>query len=175
MLATVSLVASYGQTFYRDDVSPAVAPLGPYEDNATISLELNWTLFNGGELMSSSLQAANQYASSQDTELNLYRQTKSNVTNDFFSVLSAQSEVKANKQAVRSAQITLDSYNAKYKVGTATIVDVLNATQILYQDESNLAAAEYQYIDSWLQLKYDAGNLNEQDLLALNQYLQVTQ
>ncbi len=173
-LPTVSLVASYGQTFYRDDVSPQISPTGPYVDDTTIALDLSWTLFNGGELMSSSLQAANQYASSQDTELNLYRQTKSNVTNDFLSVVSAQSQVKADKQAVVSAQVTLDSYNAKYKVGTATIVDVLNATQTLYQDQSTLASAEYQYINSWLQLKYDAGTLSEQDLLSLNQYLQVT-
>ena len=174
-LPVVSLVASYGQTFYREDVPSQIAPLGPYEDDATISLNFSWTLFNGGELMSSSLQAANQYASSQNTELNLYRQTKSNVTNDFLSVISAQSQVEANQQAVRAAQITLDSYNAKYKVGTATIVDVLNATQALYQDKSNLASAEYQYVDSWLQLKYDSGILNEDDLLALNKYLQVTE
>jgi outer membrane protein len=173
-LPTVSFVASYGQTFYRDDVSPFVSP-GPYADTTTLALDLSWTLFNGGELISSSLQAANQYAASQNTEMNLYRQTKSNVTNDFLSVVSAQSQVKANQQAVRSAQVTLDSYNEKYKVGTATIVDVLNATQTLYQDKSALAAAEYQYIDAWLQLKYDAGTLSEQDLLALNQYLQVTE
>ncbi len=174
-LPTVALVASYGQTFYRQDISPYISPLGPYEDDATISLNFSWTLFNGGELMSSSLQAANQYASSQNAELNLYRQTKSNVTNDFLSVISAQSQVKADKQAVLSAQVTLDSYNAKYKVGTATIVDVLNATQTLYEDKSTLAAAEYQYIDSWLQLKYDAGTLSEQDIQSLNTYLQVTQ
>jgi outer membrane protein len=173
-LPVVSFVATYGQTFYRQDVSPYVSP-GPYEDTTTLELDFSWTVFNSGELLSSSLQAANQYASSQNTEMNLYRQTKSNVTNDFLSVVSSQSQVTADKQAVRSAQITLDDYNAKYKVGTATIVDVLNATQTLYQDQSTLAAAEYQYIDSWLQLKYDTGTLNEQDLTTLNQYLQVTQ
>ncbi len=173
-LPTVSLVLSLSQTFYRENVSPVIAS-PPYESDASIALALNWTLFSGGELMASSLQAANQYVSSEDTTVNLTRQTQSNVTNDFLSVVSGRSQVIANKQAVVSAKITLDDYNAKYKVGTATIVDVLNATQTLYQDQSNLAAAEYQYINSSLQLKYDAGTLNAKDLTDLNQYLQVTE
>ena len=125
--------------------------------------------------MASSLQAANQYASSQNTELNLFRETTTQARQDFLSVLANISQVAAYKQSVLAAESSLRDYNAKYKVGTATIVDVLNATQTLYQAKSNLANAEYEYITSLLQLKYDAGILNQQDLVSLNKYLQVTQ
>ena len=173
-LPTVSLVATYGQTFYPQDISAAVAP-GPKVLTASIALQLSWTIFSGGEQMASSLQAANQYASSQNTELNLFRETTTQARQDFLSVLANISQVAAYKQSVLAAESSLRDYNAKYKVGTATIVDVLNATQTLYQAKSNLANAEYEYITSLLQLKYDAGILNQQDLVSLNKYLQVTQ
>lgn len=173
-LPSVSLVASYGQNFYNQGISTVIAPSSKVL-NASIALELSWTIFSGGEQMASSLQAANEYASSQNTELNLFRETTTQTRQDFLSVLANVSQVNAYKQSVIAAESSLRDYDAKYRVGTATIVDVLNATQTLYQTKSSLADAENQYVISLLQLKYDAGILNQQDLLMLNQYLQVTQ
>lgn len=172
-LPAVSLVASYGQNFYRDNISSVVAP-GPRTLSASVALQLTWTVFSGGEQMATSLQAADQYASSQNVELNLYRNTVTQTKQDYLSVLANVSQVQAYELSVIAAQSTLNDYMAKYKVGTATIVDVLNATQTLYQAKSNLATAAYQYIDSLLQLKLDAGTIGPQDLAYLNQYLQVT-
>ncbi len=174
-LPSVNLELSYGQSFYRESSVPNAVSSYPQILGASISLNLTWTVFNGGEQMASALQEANNYASSQNTELNLYRQTKMQTQQDFLSVMANMSQVQAYKQSVIAAQSSLDDYNAKYRVGTATIVDVLNATQTLYQAKSNLANAAYQYIISLLQLKYDAGNLNEKDLVALNNYLQVAE
>lgn len=173
-LPNVSLVASYGEQFYRESVPLGISASGQISA-ASIELALTWTVFSGGELMASTLQAANQYASSEDTTENLYRTTQSDAQQDFLSVIANMSQVSAYKQSVIAAQSTLNDYNAKYKVGTATIVDVLNATQTLYQDQSSLAQAEYAYIDSLLQLKFDAGTLNPKDLDYFNQYLQVTE
>ncbi len=172
-LPTVSLVASYGQTFYRQTI-PAQISSSPEFLGVVIGLQLNWTVFAGGEQMATSLQAANQYASSQNTELNLYRQTTMQTQQDFLSVLANISQVDAYQASVKAAVSSLNDYNAEYKAGTATIVDVLNANQTLYQANSNLATAVNGYITSLLQLKYDAGSLNKSDLASLNQYLQVT-
>lgn len=174
-LPTISLEASYGQDFYRESVINAPPPvsLPPHKLNASVELALNWTIFSGGEQMASSLQAADQYASLQNTELGLYRQTVTQTRQDFLSVLANIAQVQAYILSVQAAQSSLNDDIAKYKVGTSTIVKVLNDTQTLYEAKSNLANAAYQYISSLLQLKLDAGTLNQQDLLSLNQYLQV--
>ncbi len=171
-LPSVDLVVNYGQSFYRENVAPEVSSDSQFL-GWSVALQFNWTVFAGGEQMASSLQAANQYASSQNTELNLYRQTVMQTKQDFLSVRSNIAQVKANQAAVVAAESSLKNYNAEYKVGTATIVDVLNANQTLYQAKSSLATAVNDYLDSFLQLKYDAGNLNPQDLARINQYLQV--
>ena len=171
-LPSVNLELAYGQNFYRHNVLSTVSA-HPQTSEASIALSLSWNVLSGGEQMATSLQDANSYASSQNTELNLYRQTVANTKQDYLSVLANIAQVKAYHQSVISAESSLKDFNAKYKVGTTTIVDVLNATQTLYQAQSNLANAAYQYITSLLQLNYDAGTLNEKDLIALNQYLKV--
>lgn len=173
-LPSVDLVVNYGQNFYRENVPPMVSPSSQWS-GLTVALQFDWTVFSGGEQMATNLQAANQYASAQNVELNLYRQTTMQIQQDYLSVLSNISEVKAYEASVIAAESSLKNYNAQYKVGTATIVDVLNANQTLYQAKSNLATAANDYIESLLQLKYEAGNLSKDDLLNFNQYLQITQ
>lgn len=169
-LPKVSLQAQYGEVFYQEDVPYNVSPTSHVADKM-IALNLTWTVFNGSELMASSLQAANQYAASTNTTLDLYRQTKNTTTQDFLSVNANVAQVKSYQLAVISAQSRLNDTQAKYKVGTDTIVDVLNATQALYQAQTNLTNAQYQYINSYLALQYDAGLLTPDVLADLNQYL----
>ena len=79
--------------------------------------------------------------------------------------------INAYKQAVVSAQSSLDAMEAGYSVGTRTIVDVLDATTTLYNAKQELANARYNYLINQLNIKSALGTLNEQDLLALNNAL----
>ncbi len=81
------------------------------------------------------------------------------------------SSINAYKQAVVSAQSSLDAMEAGYSVGTRTIVDVLDATTTLYNAKQELANARYNYLINQLNIKSALGTLNEQDLLALNNAL----
>ena len=81
------------------------------------------------------------------------------------------SSINAYKQAVVSAQSSLDAMEAGYSVGTRTIVDVLDATTTLYNAKQQLSSARYNYLINQLNIKSALGTLNEQDLLALNNTL----
>jgi len=59
-------------------------------------------------------------------------------------------------------------------VGTRNIVDVLLAQQRLYLSEFQFASARYQYIKNTLKLKQLIGSLNEQDLVELNRFIDVS-
>lgn len=171
-LPTVSFVATYNKNYYHHDV-PAVISNSTSPSGLTLALQFSWNIFTGGTQMATSLQAANKYASAENAELNVYRQLIMQTRQDFLSVRSNIARVSAYQATVLSATTSLQNYNAEYKAGTVAILEVLNATETLYQAKTNLAQAENAYILSLLQLKYDAGDLTLQDIDDLNQYLQV--
>jgi outer membrane protein len=72
---------------------------------------------------------------------------------------------------VISAESALNATEAGFEVGTRTIVDVLQSTRNLFEARRNLSGARYNYVIAILTLKQAAGNLSEDDLLAINQAL----
>ncbi|MBI3936362.1 MAG: TolC family protein, partial [Betaproteobacteria bacterium] len=71
-----------------------------------------------------------------------------------------------------SNQSSLDSTRLGQEVGVRTQVDVLNAQQQLYSARRDLAQAKYNYILSLLKLKAAVGQLSEDDLTRVNQWLE---
>ena len=58
------------------------------------------------------------------------------------------------------------------EVGVRTQVDVLNAQQLLFSARRDLAQSKYNYIMSLLRLEAAIGELTEDDLVAVNQWLE---
>ncbi|WP_338884309.1 outer membrane channel protein TolC [Xenorhabdus sp. TH1] len=142
-----------------------------YDGNNSVRLSLNLPLFNGGSTYSQVEQAKYNFVSaSQDLE-NIYRKVIQEVHSTSNNISAAISSIEANKQAVLSAQSSLDSMEAGYQVGTRTIVDVLEATTKLYQAKQNLSKARYDYLLAQLHIQQTRGTLNENDLLELNKML----
>lgn len=171
-LPVVFVEASYQKNYYSNNV-PSIVSLSTRTLDKSLELGLTWNIFSGGEQMSQTLAAANQYVSQENTSTNLYRQTNSQTTQDYLSVMASIAQIQAYRQSEISALASLKQFDAEYKVGTATIVDVLNQVQALYQARFNLAQALNQYVDSVLSLKADVGTLSQQDLANFNQYLKV--
>ncbi|MDX7990515.1 outer membrane channel protein TolC [Xenorhabdus littoralis] len=142
-----------------------------YEGRNSVKLSLNLPLFNGGATYSQVEQAKYNFVSaSQDLE-SIYRKVIREVHSSSNNISGAISSIEANKQAVLSAQSSLDSMEAGYQVGTRTIVDVLEATTKLYQAKQNLSKARYDYLMSQLSIQQARGTLNENNLIALNKML----
>ncbi|MDC9592143.1 outer membrane channel protein TolC [Xenorhabdus sp. IM139775] len=142
-----------------------------YTGDNSVKLSLDLPLFNGGATYSQVEQAKYNFVSaSQDLE-STYRKVIQDVHSNSNDISAAISSVDANKQAVLSAQSSLDSMEAGYQVGTRTIVDVLEATTKLYQAKQNLSQARYTYLLSQLNIQQARGTLNENDLIALNKML----
>jgi hypothetical protein len=57
------------------------------------------------------------------------------------------------------------------EVGVRTLVDVLNAQQLLFTARRDLAQAKYNYIMSLLRLEAAIGELTEDDVAAVNLWL----
>ena len=171
---TLSLDAAYGT---GDDESTSTF-LGtsrqtnpPRMDNKRIGLNLRVPLYSGGGTVAATdVAKANYVAASQDLEQS-YRTAVRQVRVSFNDINANIATIRALEQAVISADSALNATDAGFEVGTRTIVDVLQSTRNLFEARRNLSAARYNYVIAILSLKQAAGNLSEQDLLAINQAL----
>lgn len=137
-------------------------------NTGSIGIQFNMPLYSGGATNSAVEQAKLNYiAASESLELS-HRTVKTNLFNQYNNINASIGTVKAYQQSVVSAQSALEATEAGYQVGTRTIVDVLDATQRLYNAKSNLASARYTYIMSWLNLQYTTGLLSEEDIKKVN-------
>ncbi|AOM42266.1 outer membrane channel protein TolC [Xenorhabdus hominickii] len=162
LTANTSIINNHGRGNTREDT---------YNGNNSVELSLRLPLFSGGLTYSKVEQAKYKFVStSQDLE-NTYRTVIQVVHSSSNDISAAISSVEANKQAVLSAQSSLDSMEAGYQVGTRTIVDVLDATTTLYNAKQKLSEARYDYLVSQLKIQQARGTLNENDLAALNKML----
>jgi outer membrane protein len=86
----------------------------------------------------------------------------------FLGLRSAQAQVVALTQALRSAELQLDANRTGFEAGDRPSIDVLNAQQALYGTRRDLAAARYQVVLSRLRLAAAAGELDERELEQIN-------
>lgn len=133
-----------------------------------IGLELNIPIYSGGAVSAQVEQAKADYVAASEALEAQHRSMQTDLFSQYNNINSAIGTVKAYEQTVISAQSALDATTAGYDVGTRTIVDVLDATQKLYNAKSSLASARYKYIMSWINLRYTSGLLNEEDVVKIN-------
>lgn len=133
-----------------------------------VGLSFNLPLYNGGETNSKVQQAQYNFVGASEQLESAHRNVVQTVRSSFNNVNASISSINAYKQAVVSAQSSLDAMEAGYQVGTRTIVNVLDATTALYNAKQQLSTARYTYLINQLNIKFALGTLNENDLLMLN-------
>jgi len=139
-----------------------------------IGVQLNFPLYQGGALSSKVREAiANKSKSEEDYE-NARRTVAQNVRQSFLAVNTGLAEIEALKQAVASNQLSVDASKLGQEVGVRTQVDVLNAQQLLYSAQRDLARAYYTAILAQIRLKQAIGRLTPVDLDNVNKLLRTT-
>jgi outer membrane protein len=167
---TLDLVASQSHT--ETDGGAFVTFTGKQTDDTRIGVQLNLPLYQGGLVSSQTRQAAYKYQQARELYEQQQRATERQTRNAYLNVLANISQVKAFRQALQSTRTALEATEAGYQVGTRTAVDVLNARREVFRAERDYAQARYAYILETLRLKQAAGTLGEQDLAAINRWLQ---
>jgi outer membrane protein len=167
-LPSVSVVGTYVK-----NGNTAPITVSGYHNQATssVQLSLTWNVFSGGANFANASNTAYLYAEQQSLQDNTYRQTIISTKQSYLNVIANASLVAAYKQAVKSGESSVEKLQAEYKVGTTTIVSVLDEVQKLFVAKQNLANAESAYIKSSMQLKLDAGVLSIRDVKAINVWL----
>jgi outer membrane protein len=167
-LPTVDLVASYGGNFGNGSTS--------FGDNfntrsGQIGIALNVPLYQGGFIDSKVREAIALQDNARQALEAARRNALFNAQTGFAGVESSVASIKANAQAVHSAEVAYDSNKVGQEVGVRTNLDVLNTQQNVFTTRRDLASAYFNYLIGVLRLKAAAGTLNELDLEQLNRRL----
>lgn len=166
---TLDAEAQYGDI--NSHVWDATPSATTHTTGPVLSLNLNYPLFQGGLITSSTRQAVDQYESAAQASELSYRTTINNTRQDYLKIIASISTIKADRQAIKHGESALEGVFAGYKVGTKTMVDILTAQEQLFQAQSQYAQDRFTYITTSLQLKEDTGTLSLKDLDAVNGWL----
>lgn len=145
---TLDAVAQWSRTN-----SDSVTSINSRYDQKAIGLQLSVPLYGGGYVSSTVRQATANHERAREileaTRLDLGVR----VHKEFRGVTEGVLRIAALEQAVRSAELALDSSRKSQLAGSRTMVDVLNAEQQKTGALRDLAQARYVYLVSRLRLQ----------------------
>lgn len=140
-------------------------------DSRSVGIQLSMPIFSGGQVASRTRQANQQMLAAVEELERQRRQVERESIDAFLGIESERSRVEALTQAVRSNQTALDATRAGFEVGTRTTVDILEARESLFQAQTDLARARYDFILDNLRLQQAVGDLGREDLERVNALL----
>lgn len=157
LLPSAQLQASYSR---RYDSSTAVAEL----DTKSIVGSVTVPLYSGGEVQAR-VRGAKQTHISRIQQIEQQRtEVKATVVSAWSALIAARAQLVSDNAQVASAQTALTGVREEERVGQRTLLDVLNAEQVLLNarvavvtDQRNIAQAAYSVMST-------VGRLNIQEL-----------
>lgn len=172
-LPTVNLVGTYEDTTFPS--SPGNTEIEQTQflpfDNRAIGIDVNLPLFAGGSLNSQRREAHQRYQAAEENYQLVWRDVGQNAQSLTRQVQAAALNVRARRQALRSAQSALQATESGYDVGTRNVVDVLDAQRNMFANQRDYSAARYDYILLSLQLQAAAGDLETDDIEVIDGWL----
>ncbi|HEY0338292.1 MAG TPA: TolC family protein, partial [Burkholderiales bacterium] len=139
--------------------------------SAVVGFQIAVPIYQGGAINSRVREAiANEDRARQDLE-SARRTAEFTARQAFLGITNGIAQVRALEAALVSTQSQLASTRLGQEVGVRTQVDVLNAQQLLFSARRDLAQSRYNYVLSLLRLEAAIGELTEDDLVAINTWL----
>lgn len=166
---TLDLVGSYTLQGQHGGLSPVIA--ADSSRTAVVGVQLTIPLYAGGALNSRERESLAKRREAEHDLTAAQRDARLQVQDAFLSVKTGVSRIGALEQSVVSAQTALEATTLGRDVGSRTDLDVLDAQQRLFSVQLDLAQARNDYLIGRIRLASAAGELREDDLVALNGYL----
>ncbi len=152
-LPTVDLLAqatrSQGENYYN--------PNSSYQ-NSYIGVQLNWTLYAGGQTQSAVRQALANLQREEELQEQTRRTLSLQVHKEYQNTTEGLLRIKALEQGLRSADQMVISTRKGITAGTRSQTDLFNALQRQAEAGSDLAQSRYQFLLALLKLQAMAGS-----------------
>lgn len=160
IVATATHGPSYGQSTGLVDTV-----------NNMVGLQVNVPIFQGGLVLSQTRQAEDQFVEQYADMEKQYQDATTSAQQRYNDIVTGVQQIKADRESVKSSNLSVSSTEQAYKVGTRSIFDVLISQKDLYRAQRELATDEYAYLLNTILLKQASGNLACDDVLYINQFL----
>ena len=140
-------------------------------NSASVALQLKIPLYLAGTTHLRTEQAGYQYNQSESLLEEARRAASADATSAFLDISSGVSQVEALFDAIRAGESALEAKEEGFNAGLTTNLDVLDAQRDLSQSKTDYLRARYTYILSVLQLESATGDLNDNDVKRVNNWL----
>ena len=171
-LPTVGVSASVTEAHTRlAGTSIATGPWGGFGLSGSVAVQLTMPLYTG-DLVQNRIKETLALEDKAQSDLEAGRRSVAQATRSaFFGVRSLHAQVTALEAAESSSKLALEATQLGYKVGVRVNLDVLNAQTQLYQAQRDLARARYDVVVNSLKLRQVSGQLQPQDVNAVDALL----
>jgi len=168
LLPTVSLNADMSRTLDAGTLSAAQVASTTAKE---VVLNLSVPLYEGGGTYSR-VRAAKHTAGQRRIEADQARRDAvETATKAWETLQSAQAQTRSYESQIRAADLALAGVREESKVGSRTVLDVLNAEQELFDARVNLARAQHDVLLAAYQVRSAVGRLTAESLgLAVDLY-----
>ncbi len=145
--------------------------LAPRTDSYVAGLQLSVPIYSGG---STSARVRGLYQDQVSAEQQLEftrRQVVKEITNAYLTADSSVEKLRANRNALSSAEQSSIASEKAFKYGVVNAVDVLTATQNEFKARRDLLKTQYDFINNLFTLNRWAGKLSTESVESVNAWL----
>lgn len=167
---TVDLVGR----FNNRDTDGSLFGGGSEVETTEVLLTAKVPLYQGGYVSSRTREAKYLLKAAKRELTREERAVERQVRKAYQGVLGSIRRVEALAKAVEAQELTLKAKHKGFKSGLLTGIAVLDAERDLYYIRLDYATARYDYLLNSLRLKQGAGILQDQDLIAMNEWFSVS-
>ena len=142
-------------------------------DGADTSLTLSFKLpfYQGGLINAQIREAASNHSAARARYESARREIQRKTRQAFLSINSQLRRISALAEAVTAGESALQAKEEGFAAGLTTNIEVLDAQRDLVRAERNYLKARYNYVLQVLLLEQLSGQLNEEDVSLVNQWL----
>ncbi|WP_244212875.1 TolC family outer membrane protein [Proteus hauseri] len=164
---TVQLYASYSNSD-----SDSNNTVNQQYQAANIGFYVSLPLFNGGRTTASMRQSTALYQMSAFERDAIIQTIMQELRHQYQICTTSNIKLKAYEQSLASAQLQLKATQKSYIGGQRTMVDVLNAEELLYRAQQDLIKAKYDYLQAWALLHQYTNTLDIEKIKVIESYFQ---
>lgn len=135
-------------------------------------VQLSLPILQGGAVVSRTKEAGFRYMAAQERVESSRRSAQRVARASFLNTTTRIRQVEAFEQAVLAGESALEAKQEGFDAGLETNIDVLNAQRDLFRAQRDYLRSRYDYILNRLDLEQVVGDLNKDDIIQVNSWLQ---
>lgn len=151
-----SLTLGYNDN--QNSLDPPWRGIAGYKETFRWSFTLSWTLFNGFSRERDQVTAAVARDQATAKAADMRRQVSAQLTQQLAAMATTYEQIDIARANVAAATEDLRVQNERYRVGAATILDLLTSQAALTTAEQNLVQARFDYLIARAQLEALVGH-----------------